>query len=71
MSEGLLSLVGTPLQEAKGIVDSPEIATNDFLKWAMIPRNSGSASTSIDHGSKSTIGSQHRTTHERPQTDNR
>ena len=33
MSEGLLSIVDTPLQRAKGIADSPEIAAKDFLSW--------------------------------------
>lgn len=33
ISSGGLSLVGTPLQEKLKIVDTPEIAERDFLKW--------------------------------------
>src|SRR5450631_3415892 len=33
VSEGGLSLVGTPLQAALGSKDSPELAYQDFLKW--------------------------------------
>jgi uncharacterized protein len=33
LSEGGLSLVGTPLQHSKGIVDTPELAISDFTEW--------------------------------------
>lgn len=33
MAHGGLSLVGTPVQEAAGVEDTPEIAARDFLEW--------------------------------------
>lgn len=33
LSHGGLAIVGTPVQEAQGVVDTPEIATGDFLEW--------------------------------------
>jgi flavocytochrome c len=33
LSHGGLCIVGTPVQEAQGVVDTPEIATKDFLDW--------------------------------------
>lgn len=33
VSEGGLSLVGTPLQERLGVQDSPDIASQDILRW--------------------------------------
>ncbi len=33
LSHGGLCIVGTPIQEAKGVVDNPEIAAKDFLEW--------------------------------------
>jgi succinate dehydrogenase/fumarate reductase flavoprotein subunit len=41
MSEGGLSLVGTPLQQSKGIIDTPEQAIKDFTEWGK---------TQIPHG---------------------
>jgi predicted oxidoreductase len=35
MSEGLLAIVDTPFQRAKGIIDSPAIAAKDFLEWGI------------------------------------
>lgn len=33
MAQGLLNITGTPVQEAQGIKDSPELAEGDFLAW--------------------------------------
>lgn len=33
MSQGSLSIVGSPVQERQGEPDSPDLAYNDFLKW--------------------------------------
>jgi len=33
LSHGGLAIVGTPVQEAQGVVDTPEIAARDFLEW--------------------------------------
>jgi succinate dehydrogenase/fumarate reductase flavoprotein subunit len=33
MSEGELNIVGSPLQRAKGVEDSPDLAYADFTKW--------------------------------------
>src|ERR1035437_6747405 len=33
MAQGLLNITGTPVQEAQGIKDSPELAERDFLAW--------------------------------------
>ncbi|WP_010583619.1 FAD-dependent oxidoreductase [Schlesneria paludicola] len=33
MSQGAVSIVGTPVQAAKGIVDSPELAYQDFVRF--------------------------------------
>jgi flavocytochrome c len=33
MSQGGLSIVGTPTQEAAGVADSPDRAFNDFITW--------------------------------------
>ncbi len=33
MSQGGLSIVGTPTQEAAGIADSPDLAFRDFITW--------------------------------------
>ncbi len=33
LSHGGLCIVGTPVQEAQGVVDTPEIAARDFLEW--------------------------------------
>jgi flavocytochrome c len=33
LSHGGLCIVGTPTQEAQGVVDSPELAARDFLEW--------------------------------------
>lgn len=33
MSQGGLSIVGTPLQKSQGIIDTPELAYNDFMTW--------------------------------------
>src|SRR4051812_45718594 len=37
VSEGGLSLIGTPLQEKLGVRDSPELAYEDFLRWGEDP----------------------------------
>src|SRR5436189_4286697 len=37
VSEGGLSLIGTPLQEKLGVRDSPELAYADFLRWGEDP----------------------------------
>ena len=34
---GVLNMVGTPAQEAKGIQDSPDLAYNDFMRWGEDP----------------------------------
>ena len=33
MSEGQVSIIGTPLQESRNIRDSPELAYRDFIEW--------------------------------------
>src|SRR5437016_4354452 len=33
MSSGMVCMVGTPEQRASHVVDSPELATRDFLEW--------------------------------------
>ncbi len=33
MSEGLVSIIGTPLQESRNIRDSSELAYKDFMEW--------------------------------------
>ncbi len=33
LSHGGLAIVGTPVQQAQGVVDTPEIAARDFLEW--------------------------------------
>jgi uncharacterized protein len=33
LSHGGLCIVGTPTQDAQGVVDTPEIAARDFLEW--------------------------------------
>ena len=33
MSQGSVSVVGTPMQAAKGIKDTPELAYRDFINW--------------------------------------
>lgn len=33
LSGGVLSIVGTPMQMAEGIEDSPELAYQDFIEW--------------------------------------
>ena len=37
VSEGGLSLIGTPLQEKLGVHDSPDLAYADFLRWGEDP----------------------------------
>ena len=34
---GVLNMVGTPAQEAKGIQDNPDLAYNDFMTWGEDP----------------------------------
>ena len=34
---GVLNMVGTPVQAAKGIQDNPELAFNDFMRWGEDP----------------------------------
>ena len=41
MSEGALCIVGTPEQANAGIVDSPQIAFNDFMTYGSDPGGSG------------------------------
>ncbi|MBQ17976.1 MAG: hypothetical protein CMJ65_12710 [Planctomycetaceae bacterium] len=33
MSQGGLSIIGTPVQEAEGLQDTPELAFKDFIEW--------------------------------------
>lgn len=41
MSEGALCIVGTPEQTNAGIIDSPQIAFNDFMAYGSDPNGSG------------------------------
>ena len=36
---GVLNMVGTPVQEAKGIEDSPDLAYTDFMTWGEDPNS--------------------------------
>lgn len=36
-SGGVLNIVGTPLQESRGVNDNPELAYNDFMTWGEDP----------------------------------
>lgn len=37
MSQGGLCIVGSPVQQAAGIADTPDLAFNDFVKWGEDP----------------------------------